>query len=162
MQWVLHAGFSLDGQNRHDQITSDWSFKSAWSNCVLCIPFIFSGSPNKCWLHTCDACVIITTWRLGLRAPLVTGKKVCYRAMWQKLSFKRLLSQISRFELRDINLKINFRQRSRFFSKKSQTERHFIALEKHMAGSTLVQSEILRFSLIVYLNFFSYWVSDNP
>ena len=23
-----------------------------------------------CWLHTCDACVI-TTWRLGLRAPLV-------------------------------------------------------------------------------------------
>ena len=78
------------------------------------------------------------------------------------INFKRLLSQISRFELRDINLKINLRQRSRFFSKKSQTERHFIALEKHMAGSTLVRSEILRFSLIVYLNFFSYWVSDNP
>ena len=26
------------------------------------------SSLNKCWLHTCDACVI-TTWRLGLRAP---------------------------------------------------------------------------------------------
>ena len=37
----------------------------------MCIPFILSGIPNKCWLHTCDAC-IITTWRLGLRAPLVT------------------------------------------------------------------------------------------
>ena len=49
-----------------------------------------------------------------------------------------------------------------FFWKKSQTERHFIALEKCMAGSTLVRSEILRFSLIVYLNFFSYSVSDNP
>ena len=33
----------------------------------MCIPFILSGSPNKC----CDACVI-TTWRLGLLAPLVT------------------------------------------------------------------------------------------
>ena len=32
----------------------------------------FSGSPNECWLHTCDACVLIT-WRLGLRAPLVAG-----------------------------------------------------------------------------------------
>ena len=31
---------------------------------------VVNGSPNECWLHTCDACVI-TTWRLGLRAPLV-------------------------------------------------------------------------------------------
>ena len=46
-----------------------WS-KHAQSNSVLCIPFIPSGSPNECWLHTCDACVI-TTLRLGLRAPLV-------------------------------------------------------------------------------------------
>ena len=36
----------------------------------MCILFILSGSPNECWLHTCDACVI-TTWRLGLWAPLV-------------------------------------------------------------------------------------------
>ena len=27
------------------------------------------GSPDKCWLHTCDACVI-RTWRFGVRAPL--------------------------------------------------------------------------------------------
>ena len=32
--------------------------------------FILSGSPNECWLHTCDACAR-TIWRLGLRAPLV-------------------------------------------------------------------------------------------
>ena len=31
------------------------------------IPFIPSESPNECWLHTCDAC-LITTWRLGLQA----------------------------------------------------------------------------------------------
>ena len=27
---------------------------------VLYIPFILIGSPNECWLHTCDACVITT------------------------------------------------------------------------------------------------------
>ena len=59
-----------DGQNTRDQITSDRRFKHASSNSVMCIPFILSGSPNECWLHTCDACVI-TTWRLVLRAPLV-------------------------------------------------------------------------------------------
>ena len=61
-----------DSQNAHDQITSDGRSKLAWSNCILCIPFILSASPNECcrsWLHTCDA-FIITTWRLGLRPPL--------------------------------------------------------------------------------------------
>ena len=37
-------------------------------------PSILSGSPNECWLHTCHACVI-TTSRLGLRAPLVARNK---------------------------------------------------------------------------------------
>ena len=59
-----------DGQNTRDQITSDRRSKRAWSNCVMCIPFILGGSPNECWLHTSDPCVI-TTWTLGLRAPLV-------------------------------------------------------------------------------------------
>ena len=56
-----------------DQITSDRESKCLWSKCVLCIPYILSGNPNECWIHTCtcDTCVI-TTWRLGLRAPLVT------------------------------------------------------------------------------------------
>ena len=51
-----------------------WGLKQAWSNCPLCIPFILSGSPKECWLHTCDACII--SWRLGLRAPLVTHKNI--------------------------------------------------------------------------------------
>ena len=59
-----------DIQNTRDQITRVKRSKGAWSNCVLFISFIFSGSPNECWLHTCDACVI-ATWRLGLQAPLV-------------------------------------------------------------------------------------------
>ena len=41
---------------------------------VLRIPFIHSGSPNECWPHTRDACVI-TTRILGLRAPLVARNK---------------------------------------------------------------------------------------
>ena len=64
-------------KNARNQISSDKRSKHAWSNCVLCIPYILSGSPNECnecWLHTCDVCVI-TTWRLGLRAPLVARNK---------------------------------------------------------------------------------------
>ena len=36
------------------------------SDCVLCIPFIRSGRPIECWLHTYQACAK-ATWRLGLR-----------------------------------------------------------------------------------------------
>ena len=60
-----------DGQNMLNQITSGRRSKSAWSKYILCIPYILSGSPNECWLHPCDTCVI-TTWRLQLRAPLAT------------------------------------------------------------------------------------------
>ena len=50
----------VEGRNACNQI-------AFW---LLCIPFILTGSRNECWVHICDACVI-TTWRLGLRAPLV-------------------------------------------------------------------------------------------
>ena len=36
--------------------------------------FLVVRSLNEYWLHTCDACVM-TTWRLGLRAPLVALTK---------------------------------------------------------------------------------------
>ena len=62
-RWSKHAWSDYEGRRS----------KRAWSNCVLCIPFILSGSLNECWLHTCDACVI-TTWILGSRAPLVAHK----------------------------------------------------------------------------------------
>ena len=63
-----------DSQNTRDQITSDRRSKRAWSKYVLCI----NTYPNECWLHTYDACAI-TTWRLGLRAPLVARKKMVSR-----------------------------------------------------------------------------------
>ena len=72
---ALHKYQVIDGQNMCDLITSDRRSKREWSNHVLCIPFILSESANECWLHTCDACVI-TTWRLGFWAPLVTLKEV--------------------------------------------------------------------------------------
>ena len=76
---VLCVKFHVrDSQNTRDQISSDRRFKRAWSNCVMYIPYILSGSPNQCWLHTRDACVI-TTWRLGLRAPLVARNYIHVR-----------------------------------------------------------------------------------
>ena len=71
---LCFAQVSHDRWSKH--VRSDYECrrsKRAWSNCILCIPFILSGSSNECWLHTCNACVI-TTWRLGLRAPLVARK----------------------------------------------------------------------------------------
>ena len=45
--------------------------KRAWPNCVLCIPFMFSGIPNECWLHTWDTCnnnleirIMGSSWRM--------------------------------------------------------------------------------------------------
>ena len=67
-----------DGHNTRDQFTGDRKSKGALSKCVLCILCILSGSPNECWLHLCDAC-LITTWTLGLRAPLVARKNKDYR-----------------------------------------------------------------------------------
>ena len=68
---VLCAGFTwqivktrvirlrgVEGRNMRDQIAF-CTFHS----------FLVEVQAN-CWQHTCDACVI-TTWRLGLRAPLV-------------------------------------------------------------------------------------------
>ena len=60
--WALGKFHVKDSQSMPDQIMSDRRSKHAWSNCVLCIPFIVSGSPNEYWLHKCDACVI-KTWR---------------------------------------------------------------------------------------------------
>ena len=65
-----NAVLLTDGQNTCDQFMQGRRLKRAWSSCILGIPFILSGRPNKCWPHTCDTCVI-TTQRLGLRAPLV-------------------------------------------------------------------------------------------
>ena len=71
---ALRRFLVTDGQNTRNQIMRCSLSKRAWSNCVVYIPFILSGTPTKCWLRTCDSCVI-TTWTLGLGAPLVTCNK---------------------------------------------------------------------------------------
>ena len=69
-----------DRWSKHAWSDYEWSRStSEWSNCVLCIPFILSGSPNEFWLHTYDACTI-TTRRLGLQAPPVARNK--YDIIW--------------------------------------------------------------------------------
>ena len=59
------------GQIACDQITSGNKSKCTWPDCILLIPFILSGSPNKHYLHKCFPC-IKATWRLGLWALLET------------------------------------------------------------------------------------------
>ena len=49
----------IDGQNTLDQ-TRVIEGPNA-SNQLRCTKFILSGSPNECWLHTCDASVV-TPW----------------------------------------------------------------------------------------------------
>ena len=86
--FALRKFHITDGQSIHDQIMSDRRSKRAWSNCVMCISFILSASPDECWLHTCHTC-IITTWRLGLRGPLVTCKKFMCQGGWPKHKHKK-------------------------------------------------------------------------
>ena len=85
--FALRKFHLTDGRNMRDQITSDRRSKCAWSHCILCIPFILCGIRNKCWLHTCNACVK-TTWRLWLRAPLVARKKFMCQRGWPKHKHK--------------------------------------------------------------------------
>ena len=82
----------LDVPNTHVQIMSDERrSKCEWSNCILWISFILiPGSPNECWLHTCDACVIIT-WRLKLQATLVARNKVVNNSPLHKSKKQDLL-----------------------------------------------------------------------
>ena len=63
-----------DGQNTRGKITRDIRDQTAFC-AVLWIPYIVGGSPNECWLHTCDTCVI-TAWRLGLWVSLVARKYI--------------------------------------------------------------------------------------
>ena len=48
---------------------------------IIIIIIIISGSPNECWVHTCDACVI-TTWSPGdqdcglLLSPAITIERI--------------------------------------------------------------------------------------
>ena len=57
---------------------------------VIKLRFFVVRSLNEYWQHTYDACVI-TTWRLGLRAPLVarTESKQSYCIILVALSFVR-------------------------------------------------------------------------
>ena len=87
-RFASHKFHMTDGQNMHDHITSDRRSKRTWSHCVMGIPFILSGSPNECWLHTCNSCVI-TTWTLGLQAPLVAQKKFMSQRRWPKHKHKK-------------------------------------------------------------------------
>ena len=83
--------FTCSNQRLRSAGDNDRRSKCSFSNAMLCVsftwqmvetrvfrliegpnardlpvpPLILSGSPNKCWLHACDACVI-RIWRLGM------------------------------------------------------------------------------------------------
>ena len=58
--------------------------------------FIYSGSPNGCWLKTYRACVK-ATWRLGLGASLVTRISihlVVRKAIWTYATYRERQSAL--------------------------------------------------------------------
>ena len=60
------------------------------------VGFIFSGSPNGCWLKTYRACVK-ATWRLGLRASLVVRISiylVVCKAIWTYATYRERQSAL--------------------------------------------------------------------
>ena len=78
VQWVLCVGFSWQMVQTCVIRLRGKRLKRACSNCVLYILFILSGGPNKCWLHTCDACVITNTRFCGLLlSPATKFNNVC-------------------------------------------------------------------------------------
>ena len=60
----------IEGQYEGNQITSDRRYKRRVIRLCSMHSIHCWWSPNECWLHTFQACVIATC-RLGLRAPLV-------------------------------------------------------------------------------------------
>ena len=85
-----------DSQNTHGQITSDRRSKHAWSNCILCIPFILNGSQLKT-NHAFSAFVsitlnlikksILTEWLLARRKVVLTRALLSNQVLqsWSKL-----------------------------------------------------------------------------
>ena len=70
------AQVSLDRCSKHAWSDSEWQEKVQMRMIkLLSVNFILGGSPNECWPHTFDVCIIIT-WRLKLRATLVAQNKV--------------------------------------------------------------------------------------
>ena len=57
-------------------------------DCILCFPFIISGSVNECWLHNAEH-VWIETWRLGLWFSLVTRKIMNRRIVLTPYKYKQ-------------------------------------------------------------------------
>ena len=85
-----------DGQNTRDKSTRGRRLIHTWSNCILCITFILSGSPNEYWLQTCDACTV-RTWaglfKDGFRWPRVSAKvEFRYKSLKSLIPFTSFLS----------------------------------------------------------------------
>ena len=75
---------SIVGQNTlSNQRKSDRRSKRTWPSSYALLSLL-SGSPNKCWLHTCHICVI-ATWRLGVWAPIFShnDRSTCnFKSNW--------------------------------------------------------------------------------
>ena len=96
-----------------------------------------TGSPNECWLHTCDAC-IITTWRLGLWALLVARNN--YYLIFQ-------------CELHSQNNDVHYRQCSKPSSENRLDTRYCMvqtrSINHHVEGHPGVTSILLSSSISV-------------
>ena len=84
LQRLCSAGEIYRSQNTlSNQRKSDRRSKRAWPSSYA-LHSLLSGSPNKCWLHTCHICVI-ATWRLGVWAPIFShnDRSTCnFKSNW--------------------------------------------------------------------------------
>ena len=97
VQWVLCVDFSWLMVQTCVIRLRDKRLKRACSNCVLYILFILSGGPNKCWLHTCDACVITNKRFCGLLLSPATKNICCHWIRKPKFNNVCVLFKTSKF-----------------------------------------------------------------
>ena len=97
VQWVLCVGFSWQMVQTCVIRLRGKRLKHACSNCVLYILFILSGGPNKCWLHTCDACVITNKRFCGLLLSPATKNICCHWIRKPKFNNVCVLFKTSKF-----------------------------------------------------------------
>ena len=121
VQWVLCVGFSWQMVQTCVIRLRDKRLKHACSNCVLYILFILSGGPKKCWLHTCDTCIITNKRFCGLLLSPATKNICCHRIRKPNLI-------MSVFCSKPLSLLKMYSKRPRFQNHPTKRCKHFLPL----------------------------------
>ena len=125
VQWVLCVGFSWQMVQTCVIRLRGKRLKRACSNCVLHILFVLSGGPNKCWLQTCDACIITNKRFCGLLLSPATKNICCHWIRKPKFNNVCILFKTSKFCSRMLKM---YSKRLRFQNHPTKRCKHFLPL----------------------------------